>query len=124
MPNAEEERSNVFIVKMSMHIMNEDMTILEKMHIVLSKETREILPPLRGVEKHRLLEATRKVDKVMNKIELRNITELNDLVYAGAVAVTEMLGLKNRKSTGMDLWWRRIMETQVKQLNKDIGQVP
>ena len=47
MPNAEEERSNVFIVKMSMHIMNEDMTILEKMHIVLSKETREILPPLR-----------------------------------------------------------------------------
>ena len=124
MPNAEEERSNVFIVKMSMHIMNEDMTILEKMHIVLSKETREILPPLRGVEKHRLLEATRKVDKVMNKIELRNITELNDLVYAGAVSVTEMLGLKNRKSTGMDLWWRRIMETQVKQLNKDIGQVP
>ena len=104
--------------------MNEDMTILEKMHIVLSKETREILPPLRGVEKHRLLEATRKVDKVMNKIELRNITELNDLVYAGAAAVTEMLGLKNRKSTGMDLWWRRIIETQVKQLNKDIGQVP
>ena len=61
---------------------------LKKMRNVLTKETRERLPPLRGIEKHRLLEATRKVDKVMNKIEVGNITELNDLVYAGAVLVT------------------------------------
>ena len=52
---------------------------------MLSKETRERLPPLRGIGKHILLEATRKVDEVMNKIEVGNITELNDLVYAGAV---------------------------------------
>ena len=61
------------------------MTIIEKMRNVLPKETRERLPPLRGIEKHRLLEDTRKVDKVMNKIKIGNITELNDLVYAGAV---------------------------------------
>ena len=54
-PNVEEERSNVFVVKMNMQIMIEDMTILEKMRNVLSKETRERLPPLRGIEKHRLL---------------------------------------------------------------------
>ena len=73
--------------------MNEDMTMLEKMCNVLLKETRERLPPLRGIEKHRLLEATRKVDKVMNKIDVGNITELNDLVYAGSAVVTEMLGV-------------------------------
>ena len=50
------------------------------MRNVLSKETRERLPPLRGIEKHRLLEATRKLDEVMNKIEVGNATELNDLV--------------------------------------------
>ena len=55
-PNVEEERSNVFVIKMNMQITNEDMTILEKMRNVLSKETRERLPPLRGIEKHRLLE--------------------------------------------------------------------
>ena len=93
MPNVEEERSNVFVTKMNMQIMNEDMTMLEKMCNVLLKETRERLPPLRGIEKHRLLEATRKVDKVMNKIDFGNITELNDLVYAGAAVVTEMLGV-------------------------------
>ena len=73
MPNVEEERSNVFLIKMNMQITNEDMTILEKMRNVLSKETRERLSPLRVIKKNRLLEATRKVDEVMNKIEVGNI---------------------------------------------------
>ena len=42
-----------------------------------------------GIEKHILLEAIRKVDEVMNKIEIGNITKLNDLVYAGAAVVTK-----------------------------------
>ena len=46
-PNVEEERSNVLVIKINMQIPNEDMTILEKMHNVLLKETR--LPPLRGI---------------------------------------------------------------------------
>ena len=102
---------------------DEDITILEKMRNVLSTETRERLPPLRKIEKHRLLEATRKVDEVMKKIEAGNITELNDLVYAGAVVVREMLGVKNRKDTGMEPWWKRRMEAQVKQLNKVLGHI-
>ena len=36
----------------------------------------------------------------MNKIG--NNSKMNDLVYAGAVVVTEMLGVKNKKSTGME----------------------
>ena len=97
-PNAEEERSNVFVIKTNMQITNEDMTILEKMRNVLSKETRERLPPLREIEKHSLFGATRKIDEVMNKIEVENITELNDLVYAGAVVVMEMLELRIEKA--------------------------
>ena len=37
----------------------------------------------------------------MNKIEFGNTTELNNLVYAGAVVLTKMLGVKNRISAGM-----------------------
>ena len=122
-PNVEQERSNVFVIKRNMQITNENMTILEKMRNKLSKETTERLPPLRGIEKHRFLEATRKVDEVMDKIEVRNIVKLNDLVYAGAVVVMEMLGVKNRKSTGMEPWWKRRMEAHVKQLNKDLGHI-
>ena len=63
---------------------------------------REILPPLRGMEKHGLLETTRKVDEVVNETEVGNITELNDIVFAGALVVTEMLGVKIRKSARME----------------------
>ena len=64
-PDTEEERSSVFVIKMNMQITNEDMIILEKIRNVLSKETRERLPPLRGIEKCRLLETTRKVDEAI-----------------------------------------------------------
>ena len=94
---------------------------MKKMRI--AKETRERLPPLRGIEKHRLLEDTRIVYDVMNRIVVRNITELNDLVYAGAVVVTEMSGVKNRKSTAMEPWWKRGIEGQVKKLNKDLENI-
>ena len=30
-----------------------------------------------------------------------------------------MLGVKNSKNTGMEPWWKRRVEAQVKQLNKD-----
>ena len=74
---------------MNTQITKEDITILEKMRNVLSQETRERLTPMSGIEKHILLEAIRKVDQVMNKIEIGNITKLNDLVYAGAAVVTK-----------------------------------
>ena len=93
---------------MNMQITNKGMTILEMCN-VLSKETKERLPPPKGIEKHRLLKAPRKVDEVMKKIEVGNITELNDLVCAGAIVVTEMFGIKNRKSTVMEPWWKRRM---------------
>ena len=69
-PNIEEERSNVFAIKMSMQITNEDMTIPEKMCKVLLKETRERLPPLRGIEKHKLLEVTRNINEVIIRLKL------------------------------------------------------
>ena len=34
-----------------------------------------------------------------------------------------MLGVKNRKSTEMKPWWKRRMEAQIKQLNKDLGHI-
>ena len=84
---------------------------------------REILPPLRGMEKHGLLETTRKADEVLNETEVGNITELNDIVFAGALVVTEILGVKIRKNARMEPLWKRRMEAQVKQLNKDLGRI-
>ena len=59
----------------------------------------------------------------MNKIEVGNTRELNDLVCASAVGVKQMLEVKNRKSTRIEPWWKKRMEAQVKQLNKDLGHI-
>ena len=34
-----------------------------------------------------------------------------------------MLGVKNKKSTGMEQWWKRRMEAQVIQFNKDLVHI-
>ena len=44
----------------------------------------------------------------MIKIKAGNIAEMNSLVYVGALVVSEILGVKNRKST---------------KLNKDLGHI-
>ena len=35
----------------------------------------------------------------------------------------EMLGVRNRKGMGIEPWWKRRMQAQVKQLNKDLGHI-
>ena len=69
-PNVEEKRIIVFIIKMNMQITNKDMTNFEKTHNELLKKTTERLPPLWRNKKHRLLEATNKLDEVI-RLKLR-----------------------------------------------------
>ena len=44
--------------------------------------------------KKKLLEETAKVDKVLSKFKTHSITKTNELLYAGAVVVTNRLGVK------------------------------
>ena len=123
-PNIEEERSNVFVIYMNMQITNKDMTILEKTYNVPLKETIERLPLLRRIENQRLYEVTRKVDEFMINIQVGNITEMNRLVYIGALVVSEILGVKNRKGTKLNTDLGHIINTlieseKIKKKNKN-----
>ena len=44
--------------------------------------------------KKKLLEETAEIDKVLSKFKTHSITKTNELFYAGAVIVTNRLGLK------------------------------
>ena len=50
--------------------------------------------------KKKLLEETVKVDKVLSKFKTHSITRTNELFYAGAVVVTNRLGVKIDKVAG------------------------
>ena len=75
----------------------EKVAIVMEIAEVIEKGRKDKLPALRNVPKKKLLEETAKVDKVLSKFKTHSITKTNELFYAGAVAVTNRLGVKINK---------------------------
>ena len=61
---------------------------------MIKRGRKDRLPSLRNVPKKKLLEETGKVDKVLSKFETHSITKTDEMFYAGAVVVTNRLGVK------------------------------
>ena len=57
-------------------------------------------------------------------MKTNNITDTNNLIYAGAVLVRELLGLKKpNRNAKREPWWKRRPEGRVKEMNKDLCRV-
>ena len=78
----------------------EEVAIVMEIAEVIERGRKDKLPALRNVPKKKLLEETAKVDKVLNKFKTHSITKTNELSYAGAVVVTNRLGVKVEKVAG------------------------
>ena len=55
-------------------------------------------------------------------MKANNLTVTNNLIYACAVLVRELLGLNKptNQNTKIELWWKRRLAGRVKELNKDL----
>ena len=85
---------------------------------------KDKLPALRNAPKKKLLEETAKVDKVLNKFKTHSITKTNELFYAGAVVVTNRLGVKIDKVAGRkEPMWKRRLQNKIKEFRKDLSQL-
>ena len=68
------------------------------------------------------LNRTAKVNRVIELIETKNITQINNLIKAAGVWIADQLGLKKYESRKKkDPWWKRRIEEDIKQLKKDIN---
>ena len=72
----------------------EEVAIIEEVAEALERREKDKLPALRDIPKKELLEETTKVDKVLCKFKTHSITKTNELFYAGAVVVTNRLGIR------------------------------
>ena len=82
------------------------------------------LPPLRNVPKKKSLEETAKVGKVLSKFKTHSITKTNELFYAGAVLVTNRLGVKiDKVAWRKEPMWKRRLQNEIKELRKDLSQL-
>ena len=74
------------------------------------------------VDMNTLNRTTAKVNKVIELIEGKSITQTNNLIKAAGVWVADQLGLKKYEGgKKKDPWWKRRIEEDIKQLKKDIN---
>ena len=87
---------------------------------VIERGRKDKLTALRNVLKKKLLEENAKVDKVLSKFKTHSITKTNELLYAGAVVVTNRLGVKIDKVTWRkEPMWKRTLQNKIKELKED-----
>ena len=102
----------------------EEVVIVIEIAEVIEKVRKDKLPALRNVPKKKLLEETAKVDKVLSKFKTNSITKTNELFYAGAVVVTNRLGVKiDKVAWREEPIWKRRLHKKIKELRKDLSQL-
>ena len=80
---------------------------------VLERWQKDKLPTLRDLPKKKLLKETAKVVKLLCKFRTHSIAETNELFYAGAVVVTNRLGVKiNKAAERKEPMWRRLQRLE------------
>ena len=98
----------------------EEVTIVMEIAEMIERGRKDKLPGLRNVPKKKLLEETAKVDKVLSKFKTHSIAKINEFFYAGAVVVTNRLGVKIDKVAGRkEPMWKRMLQNKIKELRRD-----
>ena len=60
----------------------------------------------------------------MSKFKTHSITKTNELLYTGAVVVTNRLVVKTDKAAGRKKpMWKRRLQSKIKELRKDLSQL-
>eukprot|EP00112_Aurelia_sp_Birch-Aquarium-sp1_P022216 Seg6175.2 transcript_id=Seg6175.2/GoldUCD/mRNA.D3Y31 product="hypothetical protein" protein_id=Seg6175.2/GoldUCD/D3Y31 len=105
-------------------VLTEENREILKMMMEIRKKPRVRLPAMRGVDRASLNETVKKVDGVLGKLKIDDITDTNDMIYYGAAIVCEIIGAKNKKIDGRkEPWWKKRLVRQIKEMNKDLGRV-
>ena len=100
----------------------EEIFIVMEIAEVIESGRKDKLPALRNVPTKKLLEETAKVDKVLIKFKTHSITKTNESFYAGAVVVTNRLGVKIDKVAGRkESMRKRRLQNKIKELRKDLN---
>ena len=74
--------------------------------------------------KKKLLEETAKVDKFLSKFKTHSITNTNELFCAGAVVVTNRLGVKiDKVAWRKETMRKRRLQNKIKDITKDLSQL-
>ena len=86
----------------TLHYSEQTLTQEQKVNLENSKRImngkKTTLPPLRNIEWGTVKTETEKINQVQTYLSTNNITELNELIYAGAKLVCEKIGIPSKST--------------------------
>ena len=97
--------------------------IFEQLIIFVYKKEKEQLKLSHGVPKAKVKCAANKVNCVLKKTDIQNVTELNNTMYAAAAYVSELAGVNKLPKTKNEPWWKSRLEEKFKELSRDLDFV-
>ena len=102
---------------------DEEKGILNRIKEIMSQGEYKDISSFKKVDRWQLNAITQKVNKVIEHIETRNITETNNPMRAISTFVAEKLGLKRgrRENQQNEPWWKRRIERDINELRKHIS---
>nr|XP_054761414.1 uncharacterized protein LOC129267815 [Lytechinus pictus] len=91
----------------------------------LTQGERPTPPNLKRIPREKLLIETQKVNDVIKFITSDSIEDTNDLIYAGAVLVTERLCVRKQENTRKHCLppWKRRLDNQIKGWRTDLSRL-
>ena len=82
------------------------------------------IPSFRNIERRTVKTEMNKINQVLHYISMNNITELNELIYAGRKLVCEKIGIPSKRTKEKSKLGREIrQETQIKNLRKQTKMI-
>ena len=88
----------------------------ENLKRIMNSE-KTTLPSLGNIELRTVMSETNKINQVQPDTSTNNITELNELIYAGAKLVCEKIGILSKSTMKKSKpGWEIRLETQIKEL--------
>ena len=97
--------------------------MFEQLIVSVYKKEKQQLKSLRGIPKVKMKSAVNKVNCVLKKIDIQNLTELNNTIYTAAAYFTELVGGNKLTKTKKEPWWKRWLEGKLKELSRDLDFV-
>ena len=88
------------------------------------RSEKTTLPSLRNIEWKTQKIESNKINHILLYIPMNNITELNELIYAGAKLVCEKIGIPSKSTKKQSKpGWEIRRETQIKKLRKQARMI-
>ena len=106
----------------NIHVKNSEG--VKKKKIIIIKSAKNPLQSLRNIEWRTLKTETNRINQMLPYISTNDISELNDLIYAGVKLVSEKIGVPSKSTKKQyKAGWEVRLETQIKNLQKQVKMV-